>query len=103
MGSSVRVFSDNATFSGTLRDEGRLFRRSCRGACRRVLKTPCEKQGAKSLAGARNRRFLRTLGECNENREEPAMPVRNTIEQAAKSMLGALKPGEGESDILDTL
>lgn len=31
------------------------------------------------------------------------MTVRTTIEQAAKSMLGALQPGESEGDILGTL
>ena len=31
------------------------------------------------------------------------MTVRTTIEQAAKSVLGALTPGEGQPDILDTL
>ena len=31
------------------------------------------------------------------------MAIRTTIEQAAKSMIGALQPGEGEGDILDTL
>ncbi|HET7085361.1 MAG TPA: hemerythrin domain-containing protein [Rhizomicrobium sp.] len=31
------------------------------------------------------------------------MAVRTTIEHAAKSMFGTLKPGEGESDILETL
>jgi hemerythrin superfamily protein len=31
------------------------------------------------------------------------MPIRTTIEQAAKSMMGALNPGESKTDILDTL
>ena len=31
------------------------------------------------------------------------MTVRTTIEQAAKSVLGVLTPGEGQPDILDTL
>jgi hemerythrin superfamily protein len=31
------------------------------------------------------------------------MAVRTAIEQAAKSVMGALSPGEGENDILDTL
>jgi hemerythrin superfamily protein len=31
------------------------------------------------------------------------MAIRTTIEQAAKSVMGALQPGEGESDILNTL
>jgi hemerythrin superfamily protein len=35
--------------------------------------------------------------------KEHHMTVRTTIEQAAKSMMGALTPSEGETDILDTL
>jgi hemerythrin superfamily protein len=35
--------------------------------------------------------------------KEPQMAVRTTIEQAAKSVMGALSPSEGENDILDTL
>jgi hemerythrin superfamily protein len=31
------------------------------------------------------------------------MAIRTTIEQAAKSVMGALQPGENEGDILDTL
>ena len=31
------------------------------------------------------------------------MAIRTTIEQAAKSVMGALQPSEGEGDILDTL
>jgi hemerythrin superfamily protein len=35
--------------------------------------------------------------------KEPAMTVRTAIEQATKSVMGALSPNEGEADILDTL
>jgi hemerythrin superfamily protein len=37
------------------------------------------------------------------SKREHAMTVRTSIEQAAKSVIGALAPGESQPDILDTL